>query len=736
MSAAQGITRIVLEVESLEGVPLHVQTFAVTEALSQLTTIRVVADLEDPPDAVSLLGKKLTLRVVRSHEETERLFHGVVFSSRASAHHDRFYRIELHAQPRFARLLLGRDSRIFQEKSVPDVITEVVELAGLPSECIQLAVNATYEPHPYITQLAESDYAFLTRLCSEEGIGFFVKNDIDAEQLVFFDDSSAFEPAAYGRPIHYYPDQVEDAIVSLRELRRMASDKVMLRDYDLLRPAVDLSARKEAADTTGREVYLHPGDFLEQSRGDRLAQVALERLQLHTRVIQGEGSLPLFEPGRTFSVEGHPRADLNLELLLLSCTHTWRVASGGGEARAFCRFTAVPSDVVFRPRRADPRPIVAGTHVAFVTGPAGQELHGSENGQVKVRFPWDRSGVTDDKSSTWLRVGQIPIPGSMIVPRVGFEVLVDYELGDYDRPLVVGHLYNGDAMPPYELPGAATRSSIQTNTTDGGAGANEVRFDDTAGSEEMFVNASFDHTTSVENDARSGVMANETSDIGADSSVSVTGSYNSVVSGARALTVGGNQELGVGGDYSNGTGGDLSVTVGSRSETCGGDLTESITGSYDLSVGGLMSVTGITGISRGIVGSSSTTVGGAWAETTAKDRMSTCGGTRLETIGALKMIKASTVAVSCGAGYIQNCASEKVKAGGNRVDSAAAIAITAGGGLKVDAANINISGETKVVMRIGGTTIEVKPASVSIKSSTIKLLGVKKLESMSEHETA
>lgn len=733
--SAQLPVEIVLEIESLEGVTLHVVELVVMEAMSHVSDIHVIADTLEALDAQALLGKRLSVRLTRTHQEMERCFHGVVLDAIVCSI-DRIHRLEVVARPRLARLALGRDSRIFQEKSIPDVVQEVVTGAGLPADSIRLALNGSYEAQPYITQLEESDHDFVQRLLFEEGIGFFVANDIDAEQIVFFDDATAFEPVAYEAPVPFHSAQIVDAIETLREVRRIASDQVMLRDYDFTRPATDLSARKEADGATGREVYLHPGDFLDSARGARLAQVALERLQQKTRVFHGSGALPHFAPGRRFEVEGHPRADLNREMLVVSATHT--VSAGTEEGGSFVQtsFVAIPSDTAFRPSVPVPRPAVGGTHVAFVTGAAGQELHGSEHGQVKVRFPWDRSGITDDRSSTWLRVGQLPLPGSMIVPRVGFEVLVDYELGDHDRPLVAGHLYNGEAMPPYELPGAATRSSIQTATTDGGAGANELRFEDAAGGEEMFVNASFDYTCSVENDARSGVLANETSEVGGDHTVSVTGSYNSVVSGARSLTVSGNQTLGVDADYSNGTGGDLSVSVGSRSETCGGDLTENTTSTYDLTVGGMMSITGIAGINRGIVGSSETTVGAAWAETTAASRMSTCGGTRKETVGALKMIKANTVAVSCGAGYVQNCASETVKAGGNRVDSAAAIGVQAGGGLDVKAANINISGKTKVVMRIGGTTIEVKPASVTIKSSTVKLEGVEKLESLSEHETA
>ncbi|MBX3275690.1 MAG: type VI secretion system tip protein VgrG [Sandaracinaceae bacterium] len=726
---------VAIELEGSEDTVLVLAWLEVVEAMSFLTEIRarIYAPVRIAP--LDVLGKKVTFRVARTHTpDAERCFHGVVFEA-AAEDHAPTYTLTITARPRLARLELGRDSRIFQELSVPEVIEQVIAGAGLPAECVTSSLNATYEPQAYITQLGESDADFVHRLLFEEGIGYFVTHDLDEERVVLFDDDTAFEPTAYADPVPVQSDQSVDAITQLREVRRLRSDAVMLRDYDLTRPSTDMSTTSEAPSSTGREVYLHPGDFVETSRGERLAQVALERLQLDTHVYEGQGALPHFEPGRKFETANHARADLVGEMLLLSVTHSISRDDSTETSTLVSRFVAIPASVAYRPRVGPPAPVVGGTHVAFVTGAAGEELHGSERGQVKVRFPWDRSGVTDDTSSTWLRVGQLPIPGSMIVPRVGFEVLVDYELGDHDRPLVVGHLYNGEAMPPYELPGGATRSSIQTNTTGGSGGANELRFEDAGGGEQMFLNASHDYTCSVENDARSGVKANETSDIGANHTVSVTGSYNSTVSGARTLDVGANQKIGVGGDFSANDGADLTVTVGSRNEKCGGDWTEKVTGSYDITVGGLLCVTGIAGINRNIVGSSETEVGAAWALTTAASLAVTVGTSFTETVAALKMIKADTVAVSCGAGYIQNCASEAVKAGGNRTDTAAAIAVTAGGGLKIKAANINISGQTKVSMRIGGTTIDVLPSSVKIKSSAVNLKGVKKLESLSSHET-
>lgn len=726
-------------IEGYEGALLSPREVWVREALSTLYTVEVDIEARELIEPETLLGKTASVSFRDASDEPDRFFHGLIFEASLETAPgaldgevgDDRYGLSIVIRPRFAQLEIGQNARIIQEKNVPDAVAQIFEEAALPAEAVQWDTQATYEELDYITQFGESDYDFVARLLASEGIGYFVGNDFDEERIFFFDDDTAFQPCEREPELPFGTPNRYDSILALEELHRAGSDKVTLRDYDLEKPSTDLTCTLDAEASTGREVYMHPGGFSETGRGDRLTQVTLERLTHDALTFRGTSDAPQLEPGRTFDVIQHPRLDLNGPRLVLSVEHFWDRAGGYTN-----RFVCIPSDVPYRPPVGPPAPQIGGNQVAFVTGPSGQELHGSERGQVKTRFVWDRSGITDDTSSTWLRVGQFALPGSMVIPRVGFEVLVDFEMGDNDRPMVSGHFYNGEAMPPYALPDEATKGSIQTATTDGGSGANELRFDDTAGSEELFINASYDQTTDVENNATVGVLANETVSIGGNSTFKVTGDYTSNVGGTRSLSVGGNQNLSTSADYNDGTSGDLSVTVGSRSETVGGDLTEATTGTYDRTVGGLMSLTGIKGINRSIVGSSTTKVGAAWLEIVAGDRQSQVGGTRTETIGALKMTKAETVSIGVGSAYLQNCASETIKAGGSETQTAdAAVGMVVGGKLSIDATNINISGDLMVIVKVGGTKIQVTPASVTIKSSKIKLTGVKALKSTASHET-
>ena len=720
---------------------LHVLRFELSEGLSEGSRGWVELETTEALDVARLPGQPYRLRILTGDGALERCFHGLVYAASVETWQAEHFRVRLEVGSRLHLLELGQEVRLFQQKTVRQVVEAVLKQAELFSGTQKWILDEPPPQRDAFTQYNESDLDFIKRLLAEEGILFAVRAGDEDETLVFFDGPDGLEPLL-GEALLL--DRAgtrtdENTVLQLGERHANASDAVMVRDYDSKRPSVDLSHREEAEGARGREVYVHPGRFEALEHGKRLAKRTLERLQSLRVLREGTTDCPFLEPGRTFVLQGHSRVALNGDQLVLSVVHRGGSRREDGQAVEETyenAFRSIPAEHPYRPEVPGSHPAV-GVEVAFVTGASGQELHGSERGEVKVRFPWDRSGITDDRSSPWLRVGQLALGGSMIIPRVGFEVLVDHEKGDRDRPLVTGHLYNGEAPPPYALPDHATMSSIQTATTGGGAGANELRFEDGAGAEEIFLNASHDLTVAVEHDADFRVLVNKSTQVGGNRSVSVGANHTLQVSGARTVDVGANQSLNIGGDLSDAVGGSSQVQVGAtRRLTVGGDLSENTQGSLERTVGGLQSVTGIGSYERKTVGSVKTTVGAAWLEACAASRMSTCGTARIETVGALKMVKAKTVAVSCGAAYVMNAAAEKVKCGGNRVDKAgAALAITAAGGLSVKADNINITGETKVVLRVGGSVIEVTPGGVKIKSSKIDLKGVKKLSSNGMHQT-
>lgn len=713
-----------LALKGVDPSALRVLKMEATEELCQGYTVHIEAETAELLDLEGLLGTEASLWLRFQQDVDDRAFHGVVSEASLEAIQQDAFRLFISISARIELLKLGRDSRIFQEQSVQEIVTSVLEAAGL-AEGARWELSRQLSPRLNIVQYQESDFAFISRLLHEEGVAFAVHNGPDAEQLLFFDESPRLQPIA-GHSLLVSRDSSqldEDVIVDLHDGQRMAPDQVFLRDYDFKRPAVDLSASHSGSGATGREIYEHPGGYNEQPAGRALAKRMLERLRVGTRVLEGGSSCPRLEPGRTFSVVGHGRAESNLEVLITRVVHRASMEPGAEEKGLYSnQVTGIPLEVPYRPVEAPPKPVLGGVQLAFVTGASGEEIHTDAFGRVKVRFPWDRSGLTDDRSSTWLRVSQLPLSGSMIIPRVEFEVLVDFELGDIDRPFVAGHLYNAELGPPYALPAGATRSSIQSATTGGGPGANELRFEDSAGEEEIFFNASKDFTLLVDNDAQLTVANQEQCSVGVGNVMSVGGNHYANVSGSRDLSVGANQNIDVAGNYSDGVGGDLSVSIGgARMVKVGGDLSENIAGTLDRTVAALQVVTGIAGYTRKVVGDSTTSVGAAWMELAGKSRLVSVSANYTETIGALKFIKAKQMSVSCGAAYVMNAAAELVKCGGSRTDSAkGAVAITAGGGLKIKATNITFSAQNKLVIRGGACTVELLASGmITIKAPTV-----------------
>jgi len=721
-----------VDLERFDGSSLALMAMRCSETLSAPHELSFAATVAEPFDPAELLGQAVSVILTLGDEAgDERAFHGFVFDARLRTIRDELYRLEVTARARMAVLGLGRASRIFQDESVRDIVSAILDEAGL-SDGYRWEAGADPPRRPYVVQRQESDLAFVTRLLADEGIGFAVRNGPDADEVVFFGDSTTL-PSIDGVAalVDARATRLDtDVVLGARDELRATSDQAMLRDYDFMNPSRDLSTRAAGDGSAGREVYVHAGGFLDPGAGQRRADRVLEALAQERRLVSGRSDCPRLEPGRRFTLLEHDHGESNTELLLRSVVHELQFhAHAHSEAERpvtyLNSFVAQPADVPWRPAPPARRPHRGGVENAFVTGPSGSEIDSDRWGRVTVRFPWDRSGVTDDHSSTELRVGQYPLGGAMLVPRVGFEVLVDFEMGDVDRPMVGGHLYNGEARPPYELPGGATRSSFQTATTPGGGGTNELRFEDAAGAEEIFLDASRDYITAVANDAAVSVKAAETYDVGGDRTLSVGKDQSKTVAGDETLDVGGNQSTTVQGPLSVAVGGAMDVSIGNdRQLTVGGDLTEEVGASMTRDVGALQSITGIAGCDRKVVGDSKTTVSAAWAETIGGSRMVSVGASFDEKVAALKFIKAKSVGVSAGAAYSMTAAAESVTAGGARTDAAkGAVAITAGGGMKVKAKDIVITASSKLVVRGGAISIELTSGgSVSIKAPTVKVV--------------
>ena len=223
----------------------------------------------------------------------------------------------------------------------------------------------------------------------------------------------------------------------------------------------------------------------------------------------------------------------------------------------------------------------------MVVGAAGEELWTDAHGRIKLQFHWDQRGGKDENSSCWVRVAQAwagPGWGAFTLPRIGQEVVVSFLDGDPDRPLVTGCVYNGTNAPPYALPDAQTRTTLKSSSSPGGNGFNELRFEDKAGEEEVWLQAQKDLTIAVGN-ARAVTVAE------ADDTLEVSKGNRSVTvaTGNETLTVAGTRAVKV-------TGAETHTSEADHTLKVGGNLTIEVAGNITIKASGALSLEAATSL--------------------------------------------------------------------------------------------------------------------------------------------
>lgn len=511
-----------------------------------LVSTRPDLPLESPigePACLELRGRRPS-----TDQRYSRFVHGIVERFELVRVGARHHQYQATLVPTLLPLFHTRRSRIFQKMSTPDIVQAVLK-AQVPANWIEPMLHAQYDGRDYCVQYQESDLDFTSRLLESDGIFYFFEHESDKDVVVLGDGKHAHAAIPHHGDLRHYdhPHLYEEGVYEFRAAAAMRPGAVALRDFRFKQPGLDMEARKDSQDRFSRlEMYHYPGRYVDPGLGTRLAQVRLQEQQHDRFKFVSQSNCRDLRPGYTFQLRGHGRRELNDEsdgYLILSVEHrgTQPQALGedGGtkglqpsyEARLVC----IPARVPFRPSRLTPRPSIPGIQTAAVVGPPGEEIHCDDHGRVKIQFHWDREGQHDDNSSCWVRVSQ-PWGGSgqggMFIPRIGQEVVIQFLEGDPDRPMIVGRVYNGENPVPHTLPATKNISTIRSCSTPGGGGFNEIKFDDTAGHEELFVHAQFDR--------------NEIT--GHDQTLTVVNNQNDKVGMNRTRQVGHNEQISIGND--------------------------------------------------------------------------------------------------------------------------------------------------------------------------------------------
>jgi type VI secretion system secreted protein VgrG len=593
---------------------LLVETLDGAEGISRLFEFhaQLLAPIDTAIDPKALIGSKVSVAVALNDVSGSRWFNGIVASFEQTSGDVEFDIYHARIVPSLWQLALSANCRVFQNMTVMDIVKKVIGEYGLS---LSDQTTASYKPLDYCTQYDETDFHFISRILEQSGIFYWFEHTEDDNKVVFGDGRSAYADCPLSSSVDYDPGGGGEegaygaAVSEFSATAAMVSGQHSTRDYDFrIYGPHDVPSKTSASPfgNNGYERFLYPaGEEGYVKEADKeLSSPNFAALFLDSEaaasdavaeIFRGTSNMRSFCCGYTFTLDKHPRDAWNRKFLLTEVMHqVTQVPSykSDGMAGGYSnRFSAISSDIVFKPAQTARKPTVYGPQTAMVVAPSGEEMFIDKLGRVCVQFFWDRARKPNTIDNTWVRVAQ-PWAGSgwgaYFWPRMNDEVVVQFLNGDPDNPIVTGSVYNGVNVPKYKLPDMSTRSGLVTRSSKGGSAqnANELRFEDKTGSEQIFLNAEKDMDHRTENDNRrfvggkdslivkgsqleeidtdrsTTIKGNAVEKIGGDSNVNIAGNLNEKVGSSYSLNVGQNHGEKVGQNYSMDAGTEVYIKAG------------------------------------------------------------------------------------------------------------------------------------------------------------------------------
>ncbi len=568
------------------------------EAISRLFHFHLTTLSEDTGiDFTTIVGQPVTINVVQ-FDDSKRYFNGIVSHFACTGKEGDMTRYELQVVPKLWLLTRYADCRIFHNKDVTEIVKSVLDDRGIK---YQANFTGAYNKLEYCVQYRETDFNFVSRLMEQFGIFYFFQHENGEHNMMLADSSSAHQPCPGQNSAGFNlasggldPGDVVNSLSIGQELR---SGKHSLTDYNFTTSTTDLKATETTIYSVGgndsMEIFDFPGLHGTQTDGTAVAKIRMQEEEAAHKIAHGTSVCRPFTTGYKFDLKDHPLEAMNASYVLTEIQHvatvagTYRDDAAGGGDTYTNHFTCIPADVPFRPARITPKPFVQGPQTAKVVGKSadqdsaddenaggdGEEIWVDKWGRVLVLFPWDRKKAT----SCWMRVSQDWAGagwGMVNIPRVGQEVIVSFLEGDPDRPIITGRVYNDQQTLPYALPDNGTRTTFRTSSSTGGGTAhyNELRFEDKAGKEQIFLRGEKDYDTRILNDSREWIGNNQSTiiqksrmeKVGEDESLQITGNRMEKVGGDDSLHIGGKLNLKAGADISLNTGANLYTKSGTN----------------------------------------------------------------------------------------------------------------------------------------------------------------------------
>ncbi len=708
--------------------------------------------------ADDLLGTPATIAVALS--EGVRHFHGFITEFAFREFHEDYAHYQAVLRPWLWFLSTRSDNRIFQMKSVVEIIEDVFK--AYPEAKVEKRLKKTYPPRDYCVQYRESDLNFVQRLLEHEGIFYHFDHAEDGHTLILTDAMSAVKDAVGYEKIKFHSSigtvlQQEDVVTALFPRSSVRSGTYVHTDYDFKKPASDLMAKSDAPKPhkqSAGELYHYPGTYLEVADGEPLAAIRLEEAQApHVRAEAASNARGLWS-GVSFTLEDFEREAENQKYLVLRSDYQmWDGEYRSGMDRApqgyGVTLLLAPHSQPFRPERRTPVPLMTGPQTAVVVGPAGEEIFTDEYSRVKVQFHWDRLGGKDENSSCFVRVSSVWAGsgwGFIQIPRIGQEVIVDFLEGNPDLPIITGRVYNAAQMPPYGLPGSATQSGWKSNSSPGGGGFNEMRFEDKAGSEEVYFQAQKDHNELVKNNETRTIGNDFAEDVGHDAKQDIGHDRTETVGNDKAVTVGHDRSVSIGNNDTETVGVHRSLTVGSNETiSIGSNSSETIGMNHSQTVAVAQTITVGAARTDSVGAAEVRTVGASQTQTVGSGRDVTVGASQSHAIG-------SDDGWTIGANRSVSVGSnESMTVGGNQTETVSGdVALKVGKGRATDIANAEMVQVGKdmgvkvgkkfvldvadeITLKCGDAQITMKKdGTITIKGKDISLTGSGKINAKAD----
>ena len=597
----------------------EVVSFVLDEAISTPFQLKLeLVSFEDDVDFGQLLDKPVLFTIWRG-ERPLRYVHGLVstFSQGETGFHRTRYRALV--EPALARAGLRSNWRIFQQQTVPQILEIMLKRQGITGYGLKSIDK--HEVREFCVQAGETDLDFIARLAAEEGFVYRFEHTPKLHKLLITDrllglgqisqgaikgedeDGGFFEDDTDPNQVLYHAnsggDQARPCLRRLRYSEQVRTARQVQRDYTFTHPAYRQEQRAEGSDlkhqSTTYERFDYPGRYKRGAVGAPFTATRITALRHDARLAEVEGDDVRLQPGLSFTLTEHPRKDLNMHWRVTRVHHEGtqftslqEEAAGAQQGTRYTQAAVlVPGRNEWRPAPL-PKPRIDGPQMATVVGPKGEEIYCDQWGRVKVSFPWDRESQDNEFSSCWVRVSQGWAGGSwgsMAIPRIGQDVIIQYVNADPDQPMITGRTYCGNQLPPYDLPKHKTRMTIKSQTHKGD-GFNELRFEDELGKEEVFIHAQRDQNNIVGNDETTRVGRNRVEQVGQDEQLTIGNNFRQETARDHTQFIGQNSRVDIKQDLTEQVGNNRSETTGANQRVVVGNNSELvIKGAQSISVG-------------------------------------------------------------------------------------------------------------------------------------------------------